>query len=277
MKTKNLFRTVAILAVASVGFVGCGDDDDEKIPVTSVKITGTAVTDGEVKVFLEESVTIGAEVLPSDATDKSVTWSSADPTIASVADATNGATITGLKVGTTTVTVTSVSDPTQKGSVTVTVSENLAVTSEDLAALAGTYKGLASITAFGGNNLDPAVPAFPNAEVVVTTGDATTILWNLDLDLSPITATMYAKGNFKLEDFSLTVTKDAQGATTFNIEGSGKTVSGLMEFPNTANPPVYGPLTPTVDIDGTIGENGIDVTILANQGFITIHYTATKQ
>jgi len=66
------------------------------VPVASVTLNKTAsqLTVGAVE-------TLTATVLPTDATDKSITWSSSDPTVASVND--NGE-VTALKVGTTTIT-----------------------------------------------------------------------------------------------------------------------------------------------------------------------------
>ena len=67
------------------------------IPVTEVQITST-----ESEVTIGSSITLKAEVTPSDATYPTVTWSSSDTTVATV-DASTGV-VTGLKVGKTTIT-----------------------------------------------------------------------------------------------------------------------------------------------------------------------------
>lgn len=66
------------------------------IPVTSVQLdlTTLQLTEGETQLLL-------ATVLPEDASDKSVTWSSSDPTVASVSEGL----VTALAAGTTTITV----------------------------------------------------------------------------------------------------------------------------------------------------------------------------
>ncbi|MDL2292960.1 Ig-like domain-containing protein, partial [Acholeplasma sp. OttesenSCG-928-E16] len=68
----------------------------DKIPVASVTISGNTAGD------VGESITLSAAVLPANATDKTVTWSSSDQTLATVA---NGV-VSLLKAGTVTITAT---------------------------------------------------------------------------------------------------------------------------------------------------------------------------
>ena len=68
-----------------------------KVPVTGVTLNPAAVS-----ITAGNSVTLGAEVLPSDATSKGVIFTSGDPRIATV---TQGGKVTGIRGGTTTVTV----------------------------------------------------------------------------------------------------------------------------------------------------------------------------
>ncbi|MGM9768944.1 MAG: Ig domain-containing protein [Candidatus Cryptobacteroides sp.] len=67
----------------------------EKIEVKSVNLNVTTLT-----MKVGETVTVKATVLPVDATDKAVTWTSADPTVATVVDGV----ITALKLGTASIT-----------------------------------------------------------------------------------------------------------------------------------------------------------------------------
>ena len=67
------------------------------IPVTGVSLDKTSLTLTE-----GETETLKATVSPDNATDKSVTWSSADPTVATVDDAGK---VTAVKAGQTTITV----------------------------------------------------------------------------------------------------------------------------------------------------------------------------
>ena len=87
---------------------------DDKIAVTSIKVT----TDmPEMSPDISSKLTV--EVQPSNASNKSVVWSSSDETILTVNE---DGVVTALdKPGTVTVTATSVSDPSVKGTVPITV------------------------------------------------------------------------------------------------------------------------------------------------------------
>ena len=87
---------------------------DDKIAVTSIKVT----TDmPEMSPDISSKLTV--EVQPSDASNKSVEWSSSDETILTVNE---DGVVTALdKPGTVTVTAASVSDPSVKGTVSITV------------------------------------------------------------------------------------------------------------------------------------------------------------
>ena len=87
---------------------------DDKIAVTSIKVT----TDmPEMSPDISSKLTV--EVQPSNASNKNVVWSSSDETILTVSE---DGVVTALdKPGTVTVTATSVSDPSVKGTVPITV------------------------------------------------------------------------------------------------------------------------------------------------------------
>lgn len=80
--------------------------DGSKTATCTVTVTSHVESVGldetEARLAVGGEKTLQATVLPSDATDKSVAWSSSDPTVATVA---NGV-ITAVKAGTTTITVT---------------------------------------------------------------------------------------------------------------------------------------------------------------------------
>lgn len=92
---KKMLRIAAALAalLAMTNFIGCknDDDDDGDVAVTDVKITSTVK-----EVTAGETITLTAEVLPADATNKTVTWTSSDTTVATVKDGV----VTGVKAGT---------------------------------------------------------------------------------------------------------------------------------------------------------------------------------
>lgn len=82
---KKMLRIAAALTalLAMTNFIGCKNDDDdggdETVAVTEVKITSTVK-----EVTAGEKITLTAEVLPENATNKTVTWTSSDTAIATV-------------------------------------------------------------------------------------------------------------------------------------------------------------------------------------------------
>ena len=85
-------------------------------------VTPNAINVEAVSVPAGRRATVSYTVLPSEAFNKNVTFSTANTAIATVNE--NGV-VVGVAEGTTTVTVTSVADPTVSGSATVTVTESL--------------------------------------------------------------------------------------------------------------------------------------------------------
>ena len=85
-------------------------------------VTPNAINVEAVSVPAGRRATVSYTVLPAEAFNKNVTFSTANTAIATVNE--NGV-IVGVAEGTTTVTVTSVADPTVSGSATVTVTESL--------------------------------------------------------------------------------------------------------------------------------------------------------
>ena len=85
-------------------------------------VTPNAINVEAVSVPAGRRATVSYTVLPSEAFNKNVTFSTANTAIATVNE--NGV-VVGVAEGTTTVTVTSVADPTVSGSATVTVTEPL--------------------------------------------------------------------------------------------------------------------------------------------------------
>ena len=70
---------------------------------TTVNVTGITLSQTEAAVTIGgETLTLTATVAPDDATDKTVTWTSSDPTVATVADGV----VTAVAAGTATITAT---------------------------------------------------------------------------------------------------------------------------------------------------------------------------
>ena len=110
MSKKKIVIATAICCVTTV-LAGCSPKED--IKVTKVSLDKEAFT-----VEVDSTQKLNATIEPNNASNKNVTWSVSDNKIASVS---NNGVVKGLTVGTTSVTVTSVSNPEAKASCTVTV------------------------------------------------------------------------------------------------------------------------------------------------------------
>ena len=95
-KYKSLFAVLVAL-ICAVVVTSCEDPLPKSVPVNSVNLSTSAVelTEGD-------SYALTATILPSDADNKNVTWTSSNAEVASV---TNGK-VTAIKPGTSTITVT---------------------------------------------------------------------------------------------------------------------------------------------------------------------------
>ena len=108
-----------------------------KIEAIPTPATSIALNISEVELGYEETVQLVATVMPDDATDKSVTWASADEAVATVDE--NGL-VTAVAKGTTTITATTVDGLTAECIVTVKASSGVD----------GIYGDGVSVTANGG-------------------------------------------------------------------------------------------------------------------------------
>lgn len=93
--------------------------DSCALTVNNVPITGVTLEDKAIVVG--QTVTLTASVLPANATNKAVTWSSSNPSVASV-NASTGE-LTGVAMGSCTVTATSVETPSVSGTCTIAVND----------------------------------------------------------------------------------------------------------------------------------------------------------
>lgn len=158
--------------------------------------------------MLNRTAQITATISPSSATNKSVTWTSSNPDIATIDSKGN---IKALKVGTTTITATANGAPAVKKSIPVTVTK-IVPTSLKLS------KSSLNIT----NNQTVKVTA------TVTPGDATdkTVLWKSS---NAKVATVDSKGNIKgIADGSAIITATTKDNTkiykTVSVKVSPKTI-----------------------------------------------------
>ena len=83
----------------------------------TVNVTGVTLDENAITIEVDGADTLVATVAPSNATNKSVTWTSSDTTVATV----NNGTVRGVSQGTATITATSAADNTKYATCTVTV------------------------------------------------------------------------------------------------------------------------------------------------------------
>ena len=99
------------------GTVSCSDDDDK--PDGSGAVSAVAVSPTTATIKVGESTTLSATITPSDATDKTVTWSTSDEKVATV----DAGKVTAVAEGSATITVTT-KDGGKTATCTVTVSND---------------------------------------------------------------------------------------------------------------------------------------------------------
>ena len=103
------------------------------ITITPIAVSGVMLSDSTATVKVSKTVTLVASISPANATNKNVTWSSSNASIASVS---NQGVVTGVSAGTATITVTTVDgNKTASCVVTVTASsgeEEFTITYGDL-------------------------------------------------------------------------------------------------------------------------------------------------
>ena len=108
---------ITATATAASGTVSAYVD----ITVTAIAVTGVSISPSSASITVGETVQLGATISPSNATNKTVTWTTSDSSRASVS--TSGL-VTGLDEGSVTITATSNADSTKKATCTVTITSS---------------------------------------------------------------------------------------------------------------------------------------------------------
>lgn len=229
---KKMLRIAAALAalLAMTNFIGCknDDDDDGDVAVTEVKFTSTVT-----EVTVGKTITLKAEVLPADATNKTVTWTSSDATVATVKDGV----VTGVKAGETTITASAGGK-----NATVKVTVKVAATS-------------------GGETTTIAVTEVKITSTVteVTAGETIT----LTAEVSPADATdktvTWSSSDTAIATVDSTgkVTGVAAGTATITAKAGEKTaaVDVTVKAAATGGGETATPKTATIAYDGSSAEN----------------------
>ena len=109
------FLSLVLALVLTMSLVVVPANADESVAVTGVTLNKDTMT-----LYVNEYETLKATVAPENATDKTVTWESSDPSVATV----SGGVVTAVAAGSATITATSTADSTKTATCTVTVKDN---------------------------------------------------------------------------------------------------------------------------------------------------------
>jgi hypothetical protein len=147
---KNVFKVLGVIALVAVigfGLVSCGGDDDDDGGGKTVYVTGVTLDKTTITLTTTGATEqLTATVVPNNATNKAVTWSSSDTLKATVS--TSGL-VTAVATGTATITVTT-TDGGYQASCTVTVSIPESIPSTGVIPLAkGKWADLKTLNANG--------------------------------------------------------------------------------------------------------------------------------
>ena len=102
-KLKALAEGSAVITVST--FNGCKDKCSVTVWDGLVHVTGVSINQPAADMIVGDRITLSATVLPDDASDKSVSWSSSDSNVATVS---NAGEVAAVGAGRTTITVTTV-------------------------------------------------------------------------------------------------------------------------------------------------------------------------
>jgi len=132
---KITFWLLLALGTTAVVFTSCKDDEEEPTTTTTttdtggggttVTVTGVSLNSTTLSLLVDSTYTLTATVSPSNATDKTVTWTSSNPAIATIA---NGK-ITALAAGVVTITAKA-GDKTVTCTVTITANSNTQINAD---------------------------------------------------------------------------------------------------------------------------------------------------
>lgn len=191
------------------------------VTVKTVKVTGVRVSNATATVKEGKSTTVTATVAPSNATNKEVTWASADTSIAKVSQT---GVITGVKAGTTTITVTT-KDGGHKATVTVTVTAPVLAESVSISGAKTVQEGKSiklTATVLPNNTDDKTVTWTSSDKTIATVSNGTV----KGIKEGTVTITATTK-NGKVATYEVKVTeKPASYKITFNANYTGTQISG---------------------------------------------------
>ena len=195
----------------------------------------TSITADDVIVTIGETASItNLEVLPADATNPAVTYTSNDETIATVTDA---GVVTGVGVGETTITIAAIDGSGVTATINVTVNgiDVTGITASDVT-IATSETATITYTVTPENATDPSV-TFTSADETIATVDAEGVVTGVGVGETPITIASVSNPDVTAE-ITVTVTSNPN-AVQFTVNapatvqpGDVITVEGVLTGPS---------------------------------------------
>jgi formylglycine-generating enzyme required for sulfatase activity len=112
MNKQSFFSIIAVAAMCITLFSTCKKDKEDNSN-SDVEVISVTLNHDTLNLFVDETAWLIATILPKDATNKTVTWNSSNPAVATV----NSGFVKALNIGTTTITIA-----TENGNKTATCS-----------------------------------------------------------------------------------------------------------------------------------------------------------
>lgn len=184
--------------------------DTTPVPVTSVSFDPSSITIG-----LSGTQTLSPNLLPANATNKNLSWSSSNSSIVSV-DQTGK--ITANTVGEVTITATSTDGSNKSGSCVVTVTEAIVLTKIEISSIANSaiYKSTYSITGI-------VVTATYSDSHTANVTSQSTITNNVDTD---VLGTQYVNASYTEDN----ITKETSFAVNVTNNGAEKPAPSTLTY-----------------------------------------------
>ena len=161
-KAIKFLAAMALMIVPTVVMTSCSDDEPEStLSKFTIDQTAATLTPGE-------TLVVSAQFFPDDVKDKTVTWTSSDEAVATVADGV----VTAVKPGTATITATPTAMPSLAKTLSVSVTNKALTVSGEVE---GTWDAYSTVTVTGQLNV-PAGKSLTieeGVEVIFNSADAT--------------------------------------------------------------------------------------------------------
>jgi len=210
----KILGLIALVAVIGFGVIACGNGSTSSPPPKpKVAVTGVTLNKTAIALFVGDDETLIATVAPSDASNKNVTWSSDDETVATVSDGT----VTAVGEGEATITATAADGSGKTATCDVIV--NPALNPDDITYTAVQVDGVSNTTTSTG--------------IKFTFSESVTGLTAADITVGGVATKGALDGSGT--EWILTITVSAEGDATVKITKAGieattKIVEVFMEY-----------------------------------------------